>query len=54
MIEPDEVARHIAGLVGTTPSETFVPRWYRAPALVQALAPNAVSRLIARRGDGSL
>jgi NAD(P)-dependent dehydrogenase (short-subunit alcohol dehydrogenase family) len=52
IIEPGEVARHIAGLVGTPPSETFIPRWYRAPGLVQALAPNAVSRLVARRSGG--
>jgi hypothetical protein len=49
VIEPEEVARHIAGLVGRPPSETSVPRWYRLPGVVQALAPNLVSRLIARR-----
>jgi short-subunit dehydrogenase len=49
VIEPEDVARHIAGLVGRPPSETSVPRWYRLPGVVQALAPNLVSRLIARR-----
>ena len=52
VIEPEEVARHIAGLVGRPPSETSVPRWYRLPGVMQALAPNLVSRLIARRSGG--
>jgi short-subunit dehydrogenase len=49
VIEPGEVARHIVGLLGKGPSETAVPRWYRLPGLLQALAPNLVSRLVARR-----
>jgi short-subunit dehydrogenase len=50
VIEPGDVARHIAGLVGDGPSETFIPRWYRLPGILQALAPNLVARLVARRG----
>ena len=49
VIEPDDVARHIVGLLGDGPSETFVPWWYRLPAIGQALAPSLVARLVARR-----
>jgi len=51
VIDPDEVARHIAGLIGKGPSETAIPRWYRLPGLLQALTPSLVARLVARRGD---
>jgi hypothetical protein len=30
--------------------ETFVPRWYRAAAVAQALAPGLIARLSARSG----
>jgi short-subunit dehydrogenase len=50
VIEPDDVARHIVGLLGDGPSETCVPRWYRLPGVLQTLAPNLVARLVARRG----
>ena len=49
VIEPEQVARHVAGLIGKGPTETSIPRWYRLPGLVQALAPNLVSRFVARR-----
>jgi short-subunit dehydrogenase len=49
VIEPEAVARHIAGLLGTGPSETTIPRWYRAASVAQALAPNLVARALARR-----
>jgi short-subunit dehydrogenase len=49
VLEPEDVARHIAGLVGERPSETTIPRWYRLPAVLQVLAPNLVARLVARR-----
>jgi short-subunit dehydrogenase len=49
VIEPGDVARHIAGLLADGPSETFIPSWYRLPGILQALAPNLVARLVARR-----
>ena len=49
VIEPEDVARHIVGLLGDGPSETFVPRWYRLPGILQALAPSLVAKLVARR-----
>jgi short-subunit dehydrogenase len=51
VIDPEQVAHHVAGLIGTGPSETTIPRWYRLPGILQALAPNLVARLVARRGD---
>ena len=42
---------HIAGLIGNGPRETMLPRFYRAPGAMQALAPNLVARLVARRGS---
>jgi NAD(P)-dependent dehydrogenase (short-subunit alcohol dehydrogenase family) len=51
VIDPDRVAQHVAGLIGAGPGETTIPRWYRLPGILQALAPNLVARLVARRGD---
>ena len=49
VLEPEDVARRIAGLIGEGPRETTIPRWYRLPAILQALAPSLVARLVARR-----
>ena len=49
VIEPDVVARHIVGLVGGPPRETVIPRFYRPAGVLQAVAPNLVARLVARR-----
>jgi len=50
VLDPEDVARHIAERVGEAPGETTVPRLYRWPGVLQALAPNSVARMIARRG----
>jgi uncharacterized protein len=50
VLDAEDVARHIAGVVGEPPRETTIPRWYRWPGVLQALAPNVTARLIARRG----
>ncbi|MFL6069596.1 MAG: SDR family NAD(P)-dependent oxidoreductase [Gaiellaceae bacterium] len=50
VLDAEDVAGHIAGLVGEAPRETTIPRWYRWPGVLQALAPNVTARLIARRG----
>jgi uncharacterized protein len=52
VVEPELVAERIVQLVERGGPETFVPRWYRVPALLQALAPGTVSRLLARYGPG--
>jgi short-subunit dehydrogenase len=50
VLDPEDVARHIADRVGEPPRETTIPRLYRLPGVLQAVAPNVVARLIARRG----
>jgi short-subunit dehydrogenase len=49
VVGPDYVARRIVSAVEHNRPEVFVPGWYRVPAVVQALAPGLVSRLLARR-----
>jgi short-subunit dehydrogenase len=48
VVEPEYVARHVLKVVTRNRRETFVPRWYRVPALVQALAPGLVARVSER------
>ena len=47
-IDPERVAAHILDALDRGVVETFVPRWYRAGAIVQALAPGTTARLLAR------
>ena len=44
VIEPEDVAQHIVTMLARGRTESFVPRWYRAFALGQALAPGLVRR----------
>jgi short-subunit dehydrogenase len=46
---PDEVAEAVVRAVARGRPEIFVPRWYRSAAIVQALVPGTLSRLLARR-----
>jgi uncharacterized protein len=48
VIEPEDVAEHVLRAIRRDRAETFVPRWYRAFAIVQTLAPGLVGRLAAR------
>jgi short-subunit dehydrogenase len=48
VIAPEDVARHVLEVLDHNRRETFVPRWYRAAALAQALAPGLISRLASR------
>jgi uncharacterized protein len=50
VVEPDHVARHVLKAIERDRRETFVPRWYRAAAVAQALAPGLLARLAARSG----
>src|SRR6185312_15248268 len=45
VVGPDHVARHVLKVLRRDKWETFVPRWYRIPALAQALAPGLLGRL---------
>jgi short-subunit dehydrogenase len=47
-VTPEAIAEHIVGSVERGRGETTVPRYYTAASLLQALAPNLVTRLLAR------
>jgi short-subunit dehydrogenase len=48
--EPELVAERVLAAVERGTVETFVPRWYRPAAVIQAVAPGTLARLqIARR-----
>src|SRR5439155_21322798 len=48
VVGPEHVARHVLKVLERNNRETFVPRWYRAAAIAQALAPGLVARLSSR------
>ena len=48
VVGPEHVARHVLKVLERDKRETFVPRWYRAAAVAQALAPGLVARLSSR------
>jgi NAD(P)-dependent dehydrogenase (short-subunit alcohol dehydrogenase family) len=47
--EPELVARRVVSAVERGRPETFVPRWYRPAAVLQALLPGTLARLLAAR-----
>lgn len=50
VVGPEQVARHVVDVVERDKRETFVPAWYRAAAVAQAVAPGVVARLANRFG----
>jgi NAD(P)-dependent dehydrogenase (short-subunit alcohol dehydrogenase family) len=48
VVDPPFVVRRILDAVDHDRREIFVPRWYRAAAVVQAFAPGLIARLRAR------
>lgn len=50
VVRPEDVARHVVKAIDRDRRETFVPRWYRVAAIVQAVAPGLVARVAARSG----
>ena len=48
IVEPEDVAERIVSIIARDRAESFIPRWYRALELTQALAPGLI-RLGARR-----
>jgi short-subunit dehydrogenase len=50
VVGPEHVAKHVLKVIDRDRRETFVPRWYRAAAVAQALVPGLVARLSARSG----
>jgi uncharacterized protein len=49
VIGPNEVARAVVHAVDHDLPEIYVPRWYRAAAIAQALFPGTLSRRLAQR-----
>ncbi|MDQ3875632.1 MAG: SDR family oxidoreductase [Actinomycetota bacterium] len=52
VIEPQRVAEDIVGCVERGRGESYVPGWYRLPALAQALLPGLVASALSRGGYG--
>jgi short-subunit dehydrogenase len=48
VIGPDVVARRVLGAIEHDRREVFVPRWYRAFAIAQALVPGVFARVTSR------
>jgi short-subunit dehydrogenase len=51
VIRPEQVARHVVHAIERDRRETFVPRFYRLVALLQAVFPTLVPRIVASRAD---
>jgi short-subunit dehydrogenase len=50
VVGPEAVADHVLEVLRRNRGETFVPAWYRAAALAQAVAPGLVARAVRRAG----
>jgi len=50
VVGPEHVAKHVLHTIEHDKRETFVPAWYRAAAVAQAVAPGLVARLSSRPG----
>jgi len=48
IIEPDRIARSILAAVRRDRRESFVPWWYRPVAVLQAVTPSLMARVLAR------
>ena len=51
VVGPDFVADRIVRAIERDRGEIFVPRWYRVPALAQAILPGTFRRVRARRAE---
>jgi uncharacterized protein len=51
VVRPEDVAQRVLTAVDRDRREIFVPRWYRAAAIAQGLAPGLVARIAARSGS---
>ena len=50
VVGPEHVAKSIVSAIERDRTEIFVPRWYRAAAIAQALVPGTFRRVPTRRG----
>jgi NAD(P)-dependent dehydrogenase (short-subunit alcohol dehydrogenase family) len=53
VIGPEDVAGHVVASLEHGRGETTVPRYYRVAAIVQAVAPNLLARMLIRRDSSS-
>jgi uncharacterized protein len=51
VVQPEDVARQVLKAIDRDRGETFVPGWYRAAAIAQAVVPGLVARVGARSAD---
>jgi short-subunit dehydrogenase len=50
VVGPDRIVAHVLGSLERGRGETTVPAYYRAATVLQALAPNLLTRVLARAG----
>ena len=50
VVGPEHIARHVLKVLDKDKRETFVPGWYRAAAIAQAVAPGLLARWSSRSG----
>jgi short-subunit dehydrogenase len=50
VVAPEHIAKHVLQAIERDKRETFVPAWYRAAAVAQAVVPGLVARLSSRSG----
>ena len=50
VVRPEDIAEHVVEVLEKDKRETFVPGWYRAAAIAQALAPGLLARWSSRSG----
>jgi short-subunit dehydrogenase len=50
VVRPEHIAEHVLKVIERDKRETFVPPWYRAAAIAQAVAPGLVARIASRSG----
>jgi len=48
VVDPEHIAKHVVRVIERDKRETFVPAWYRAAAIAQALVPGLLARIASR------
>ena len=54
VLGPERVAEHVVSVVGSDRAETFVPWWYRAGSVLQAVLPGPFGLLLGRGRSSKL
>jgi short-subunit dehydrogenase len=53
VIGPEQIAEHVVTSIERGRGETTVPRYYAVASVLQALAPNALARILSRSAKPS-